>query len=42
MELNHNNPNGEIVLARKFNFVKQFVWKIVIIALKNEYYKLFS
>jgi len=41
MGLKHNNPNSEIVLERKLNLVQQFFWKIVKIASKNEFYKLF-
>jgi len=41
MGLEHNNPNIEIVLARKLNVVKQFFWKIAKNAFKNESCKLF-
>jgi len=38
MELKHNNPNSEIVLASELDFVKLFLLKIVKIGLKNEFY----
>jgi len=41
MEVKCTNPNGEIVLERKLNYVELFFWKIVKIAFKNESYKLF-
>jgi len=41
MELKLTNPNGEIILARKLNYVKLFFWQIVKITFKNESYKLF-
>jgi len=41
MGLKQNNPIGEIVLARKLTVVEQFFWKIVKIAFRNEFYKLF-
>jgi len=41
MELEHTNPNGEIVLAKKLNHMEFFFWKIVKIAFRNESYKLF-
>jgi len=42
MELKHNNPNVEIVLAIKLNLFKQFFfWKIVKIAFKYEACKVF-
>jgi len=41
MELKCTNPNGDIVLASKPNYVELFFGKIVKIAYKNESYKLF-
>jgi len=41
MELEHTNPNSEIVLGGKLNHEDLFFWKIVKIAFKNESYKLF-
>jgi len=42
MELKHMNPNGEIVLRSTLNHVElSFNKKIVKIAFKNEFYKLF-
>jgi len=41
MELKHYNLNGKIVLENKPNLVMHFFGKIVKIALKNEFYKLF-
>ncbi len=41
MELIHNNPNGEIDLASKFDYVEKFLFNIVKVAFKNESYKLF-
>jgi len=41
MELKCTYPNGEIVLARKINYVRLFFWKIAKIAFRNESYKLF-
>jgi len=41
MELKCNNPNGEIVLTEKLNYMELFFWKIVRIAFGNESYKLF-
>ena len=41
MELKHNNPNGEIVLAGKLHPFQQFFWKNVKIAFNNELYELF-
>jgi len=41
MESKHHNPNSEIVLTNKLNIVKKKLWKIVKIALKNDFYKLF-
>jgi len=41
MELNHNNLNSEIVLARNLNLVNFIFLRIEKIELKNESYKLF-
>ena len=41
MELNHKNFNGEIVLARKFNLIKQFFGKTIKMTFKNESDELF-
>jgi len=42
MELNQDNPNGEIVLTSTLNHITQsFFEKLWKIALKNESYKLF-
>jgi len=40
MDLKYTDTNGEIILARKLNYVNLF-FKIVKIELKNESYKLF-
>jgi len=41
MGLKHNNSKGEIVLASKFNLVKQFFLKNCKNALKNDFHKWF-
>jgi len=41
MKLKCTNFNGKIFLARKINHVKLIFWKLVKIAFRNEFYKLF-